>query len=463
MDEHIGLTHKVAEQILQRAHLAQLQAADTAAGTAQRLHNILAQFPALLHKPQAQTNVFQLAESITRMAAKWPQTTWIALNAPDSTAAAPISSAEDPSLLSITQLYLLSLLQRIFSMRTHFTAKQAGRLDEWAEELRARLGGVNGGERVREQVQLIKRQFNSGDPFANLQLAPFTVPGLTQAQLSSKSSSAAAAASSSPSSASSIPFFFLPRTTCPSCHRTQPFYCTFCYEVIHPLAQNKLPQVELSLQIDIVLHPAVLRHKSTALQTLLLVHPRSNIAVHTFPALPAYDPATTVVMFPSDEARTVQQMAKELRALDSGSKLTSVQRVVFLEGTWEEGRRMLAHPKLSSLTALRLDFGGAATSAASASVDSPAASSPSTAFWRYQRFGPSFLSSIEAILHTLMQLDAHGLMPEAAGRAESISSSSLVARSPSRFDNVLWLFAMSYERVRAHYRQNPSLLPPVQS
>ena len=460
MDEHIGLTPKVAEQILQRAHIAQLHDADTAAGTAQRLHNILLQFPTLLHKPQAQTNVFQIAEAVTRSIAKWPQPVWS--NSADSAAATSVSPS-DSTCPSTTQLYLVRLLQQIFSMRAHFTTKQTARLNQWAEELRAQLGD-NGEERIWDQLQCIKLQFNTGNPFANLQLAPFTVPELTHAQLSTKSSTtvtaAAASASSRRSVASSVPFFFLPRTTCPSCHRAQPFYCTFCCEVIHPLALNKLPQVELSLRIDIVMHPAVLRHKSTALQTLLLVHPRSHISVHTFPALPVFDVATTVVMFPSDEAKTVPQIAKDLSAPESGSKLTSMRRVVFLEGTWAEAKLMLAHPKLKSLTALRLDFGSVADSAASESTDSAAPSTPSTAFWRYQRFGPSFLSSIEAIFHTLKQLDAHGLMPVEDNGTGQASS---VAPSPSRFDNVLWLFAMSYERVRAHYRQNSLLLPPVQS
>ena len=249
------------------------------------------------------------------------------------------------------------------------------------------------------------------------------------------------------------------------------------------------------------------RHKSTALQTLLLVRPRSGVSVHTYPGLPVYDPSTTAVLFPSEGALTVRQLAAAIATLaarneptsasstPSGSLISdpapssspspppscpvrSLQRIVFLEGTWDEAQLMLAHPKLQALTQLRLDFGSegshsrgdtspaeAASGSSSASPlsSSPSSASPSTAFWRYQRFGSSFLSSIEAIYHTVAQMQAEGLLLDAASGHAATSpapSSSPLTPSSSPPSHLLWLFAMSHERVRAHYRQNPKLLPP---
>lgn len=314
----------------------------------------------------------------------------------------------------------------------------------------------------------------------------------------------------------------------------------------------QLPRVDLPLAIDIILHPNVVRdpkanaatasiaraashlglfspccnstsslslcvrallpvfqlpHKSTALQTLLLAHPRAS--VHTYPSLPAFDAAHTAVVFPSDRALTVQQLAHRLRSrstapdrgagaaapLDAGAAsdsdpsscvqqqqqpageevcpLVSLGRVLFLEGTWGEAEQMLVHPRLQPLAHLRLDFSAEASISAAeapAGENAAAASCPSTSFWRYQRFGAAFLSSIEAIYHCMKQIseqrvplaDPETVAGTAAPTTTSPAGAAAPASSPHRFDNLLWLFAMAYQRVRAHYCSQPTLLPPVQ-
>lgn len=213
--------------------------------------------------------------------------------------------------------------------------------------------------------------------------------------------------------------------------------------------------------------------------------------------MPQYDARDTVVVFPSERALTVAQIAHHLaNSTDSAQATTPadpstpppplncLRRVVFLEGTWSEAQQMLTHPKLRDLTHVRLDFDAAATdptvetrlaesesapsSSSATSSSTSATSSPSTAFWRYQKFGPGFLSSIEAIYWLFRQMQpfeaqmglSHASSEESASNPAAAASP---ASSPSSYDNLLWLFAMCYQRLQTYYRNQPTLLTPTQA
>jgi hypothetical protein len=568
----------------------------------------------------------------------WDAAAWKALSSSSScdhgsaSDAGPVAAAS----MMMARLYILAMLLQLFFLHpqrtSFFSTKQLQHIETWKGQILARLAaaaaaasplpphGNDGGDHAAEineqalllapvlaHLQRVRADFAALNPFAHLQLAPFTVPGLSRKQLqthsessgnSSSSSSrtggggstvakkktavvdaATAAAVADPPAAvatavDDVPFTFLPRRACPSCGRLQPFYCTHCLRVVHPLAVGRLPQVDLGpslLHIDLLLHANVARHKSTALQLLLLLSPpsgeggeeqqqqpqqqqRSVVTEHVFPGSPLppqslWDAQSTAVVFPSSRALTMKQVAAHLRAqkhvaasiapsssaqatatataaatatttaeaatsfspaspssspsssVPAACTLTSLRRLVFLEGTWGEAEAMLAHhPRLRDLTHVRLDFdcdidesavdsdatpamvttkqqAGPSGTAGPAATTTTATAAPTTAFWRFQRFGASFLSSIEAVYHTLRQMDQHGLMsvsnsaavlpapsPTSSPSSPSSSSSSSCSSgsSSSRFDNVLWLFAMAYERVRTHYASQPMLLPPVQ-
>jgi len=200
-----------------------------------------------------------------------------------------------------------------------------------------------------------------------------------------------------------------------------------------------------------------------------------------------------VVVFPSDfahkKAVTIAQLPGLMReaaadaspSSSSSFPLRSLRRVLFLEGTWEEGAAMAADARLAGLVHVRLDFGiqgstaGAVAEVGSTEEPQPLQQSyfpqqPSTAFWRHQRLGKAFLSSIEAVHATLQQLDQAGLLlpPEETACASTATADSSVQlppqpqpQDPHRFDNLLWLFALTYERVLAYYRAHPQLLPAL--
>lgn len=589
MDEHLGVTSHVAASILAKSTLVPLlHGRATRVGTAQRLQNILALYPRMVEASAHRQRVFEVADAAMRIIAQWTEDAWRRIAAhqqqpqpqqqadcsaegasSDATSHASGMATEHTSDSIVSHLYVLALMHQILALRSAFTPKQVRQMDAWAAALALASRGID----LDAITPTLRAHFLAYDPFRAMRaadadtdtgagtgtMASFRIPGVKPAHVHAKKhqptkpissvaavvaaagghamETAEAAPSSAPSSSGraspdDIPFSFLPRTVCPQCGRSQPFYCTHCYIVLHPAAEGKLPRVHLPLAIDIILHANVLRHKSTALQCLLLGQPRSQVRVHTFPAIPllsstagmpaatattaatppragdayAYAPATTAVVFPSERALTIAELARRMTttphrsgidanqstangpplatagaeavATTATPPLASLQRVIFLEGTWDEAETMLQHPSLRHLTHLRLDFASpsadhseaatAAASASSASSDSVAVASspaapappPTTAFWRYQRFGAGFLSSIEAIYHTLQQYHPYRAQLTPPPKEEEDAPPAAGGTTGASYDNLLWLFAMSYDRVRAYYRSHSRLLPP---
>ncbi len=476
MDEHFGLTANVASDILKKQLCTLLRDPATRAGICQRVHNAVVQFPQLLDKSSTiQKNLFQAAELLHSMLTKWKPHTWqlFAHEGADAANHLPTYAQHAGLLLLLFQLTL---------HRAHFSAKQQPCLLEWQTAALSHLDGVvAGGSKghdaagyAQHLLSQLRGDFFARKPFKAFHLAPFTIPP------------SAAASSAPPPSPSQFPLLTggllttLPRTPCPSCGACQSFYCSACLLVVHPLARSALPRVPLPLEVGIILHANVPRAKSTALQAVLLGFPRERASVYTWPQVdPQHlNPEDTVVVFPSDfedkKAVTIEQLAAQLRArqgdaataaaasIDAADSpptaafpLRSLRRVVFLEGTWEEAGVMARDHRLRSLVHVRLHFDGSGSG------------QPSTAFWRFQRLGSAFLSSIEAVHATLTQLDAAGLLgdsrdDEGTGVTPASSASSSSSSAPhQRFDNLLWLFALTYERVLAYYRSHPQLQPAL--
>jgi hypothetical protein len=122
-------------------------------------------------------------------------------------------------------------MQLILSRRSSFSAKQQARFDEWSPVVRR--------ADASDLVRSVRKRFFELDPFADMRLAPFRIEGLKQSHLhpNKKGDTSASAATST---AEDVPFAFLPRSACSKCGRTQPFYCTYCYIVVHEKAKDKV-------------------------------------------------------------------------------------------------------------------------------------------------------------------------------------------------------------------------------
>ena len=416
MDERISLTRHVAARMLAtKPWRALLHSTASRAVAAQRLHNILALFPELLRLPKHRDQLYSLVDVIAASL----------LPALPTTATADVSGATLSSTSPLLfQLYVAALALRVSQLLPSFTPSQ---------QLHVAMSLQPHADRYKPLIEAsllhVRSAFLSERPFSELQLAPHHLTFATarhyQSALhpsrSDKTLTTSSSPPPSPSAPVSVPLSHLPRLPCPRCSTGQPFYCTRCYCLVHPLASSAVPRVSLPFQLHIVVHPRFDRSKSTALHCRLLCA-GDDVAVHEWPHTPPWSDADApYVMWPDEHAVDVAHLTTS----DNTTPPTRRPCVVLLEGTWEQAAAMRRSKRLAHLPSVRL-------------------SDARTRFWRWQDRGASHLSSVEAVYQTAVQWQA----------AEQ-------TRTPHEFNNLLWLFALGWTRVRDYYALHPQLLPPV--
>ena len=136
--------------------------------------------------------------------------------------------------------------------------------------------------------------------------------------------------------------------------------------------------------------------------------------------LPDYDPATTLVLYPSPSA-------VELSDPSIADMLPHVRTVVVIESTWQKGGAVYSDPHLGlhRLQAVRL------------------ASYEST-YWRYQELGRQALCTLEAIYHCCREL--LNIEQQRGG------SERTAAMRGSELDDLLYLYAAQHQRLQTRYQ-----------
>jgi DTW domain-containing protein YfiP len=137
-------------------------------------------------------------------------------------------------------------------------------------------------------------------------------------------------------------------------------------------------------------------------------------SIHEFPDHPAFDPAETVLLFPSDDATPISEL-----------DISKVKRVVFIDSQWNRVNRILPDEKLARLPKVKI-------------------TSYKTHFWRYQQEGADCLSTIEAIYHFYREfhMRAHG-------------------KYDGEYDNLLWYFSFFHGLIQNHYKANQKEFPRI--
>jgi DTW domain-containing protein YfiP len=158
----------------------------------------------------------------------------------------------------------------------------------------------------------------------------------------------------------SIPYTFLNRQKCPKCNKSSLMYCPKCRI---PLCI--VPNVKLPILLDIVHHPKEKINKSTAIHACVLCPQQTTM--WEFPNIPTFNPEETLVLFPSVEAKSLNEI-----------DLKKFRRAVFIDCTWNQTHPIVTHPNIVNLTRIKIQ-------------------NHRTLFWRYQNESPEFLATIEAI------------------------------------------------------------------
>ena len=216
---------------------------------------------------------------------------------------------------------------------------------------------------------------------------------------------------------------------CPLCGNRCAFFCTVCYVPVGAPPNTRVPRLRLPLKVDIIFKDSP--SKSSAIHARVLCPDdvvlvpfgsgrssggsggggggggrgkgrskkrvkRGASSPGPSPAataaaddggLPDYDPETTVLVFPSDDAQTFPSMPP--------ADVGKVRKIVLIDTTWQRAGHILSSPKLKGLPRVKLH-----------------APPPVGRFWRVPTEGVGLLSTIEA-LHLILK-DYTGANPTTA-------------------------------------------------
>ncbi|XP_065114019.1 tRNA-uridine aminocarboxypropyltransferase 1 [Paramisgurnus dabryanus] len=190
------------------------------------------------------------------------------------------------------------------------------------------------------------------------------------------------------------------RMKCSRCGASRMFYCYSCCALVG-LDPHDVPSVKLPVKIDIIKHPNETDGKSTAVQARLLAP--QDVTIYTYPCIPDLDQSkeNIVLVFPGPDAMTVEKLwdyfsasgqpkPKRLKVEKPNDEAEThtcpIQRVIFIDSTWNQTTRIITDERLQALPSVELK-------------------SRRTCFWRHQRGSPNtYLATIEAIYYFLKDL-----------------------------------------------------------
>lgn len=218
------------------------------------------------------------------------------------------------------------------------------------------------------------------------------------------------------------------------------FFCYTCCSLVGVTVQE-IPLIKLPLKIDIIKHPNETDGKSTAIHAKILAP--GDVTIYTYPCIPDFNKDEVVLVFPGPGAVSVQDMMQCLHAqTDSKSHYTSeepcvkrlkseeiegvthnaenpesgtpeetkglesrvfpLQRVVFIDSTWNQTNKINTDERLQDLLRVELKM-------------------RKTCFWRRQKGKPdTYLATIEAIYYFLKDFHEHCLAQEYNGEYDNL-------------------------------------------
>uniref|UniRef100_UPI003AAF9C26 tRNA-uridine aminocarboxypropyltransferase 1 n=1 Tax=Centroberyx gerrardi TaxID=166262 RepID=UPI003AAF9C26 len=230
------------------------------------------------------------------------------------------------------------------------------------------------------------------------------------------------------------------RLKCSKCGGSRMFFCYTCCSLVG-VNQQEIPSIKLPVKIDIIKHPNETDGKSTAIHAKILAP--SDVTIYTYPCIPEYERDNVVLVFPGPGSVTIQDMMqclhhradnrshdssdepcpKRLRseealgathiaedlgsrtpdeAKGSESRVYPLQRVVFIDSTWNQTNRIITDERLQALLQVELKM-------------------RKTCFWRHQKGKPdTYLSTIEAIYYFLKDYHKHCLAQEYSGEYDNL-------------------------------------------
>jgi hypothetical protein len=225
------------------------------------------------------------------------------------------------------------------------------------------------------------------------------------------------------------------RAACPGCKKKCMFYCPFCCIVVGRPESAVVPAPRLPISFDIIFKDQ--QAKSTGIHAKVLCP--DDVRVVNFPdELPDYDPDTTVIGYPSEQALTLWDMAP--------SELATVRRVLLIDSAWKKSRGIVQHPKLRQLRHVKLH-----------------APPRESRFWRYHGAGDGCVSTVEALRCFVMECDdiarrAPGGAGVTAlgGAAQGEGGVPWLRRCADDAEQLLFFFALQHQYIQERHQADPA-------
>ncbi|XP_036400153.1 tRNA-uridine aminocarboxypropyltransferase 1 [Megalops cyprinoides] len=220
------------------------------------------------------------------------------------------------------------------------------------------------------------------------------------------------------------------RLKCSKCNGSRMFYCYTCFSLVG-VSQQEIPTIKLPIKVDIIKHPNETDGKSTAVHAKLIAP--HDVTIYTYPCIPEYEGERhrVALVFPGPGSLTVEEMSKRLIEIEQKSSLSSqeepcpkrakhdkeakntgspegplrdcpLQRVVFIDSTWNQTNKIITDERLQALVQVELK-------------------TRKTCFWRHQKGSPdTYLATIEAIYYFLKDYHEQCLAQEYQGEYDNL-------------------------------------------
>nr|XP_057945477.1 tRNA-uridine aminocarboxypropyltransferase 1 [Doryrhamphus excisus] len=226
------------------------------------------------------------------------------------------------------------------------------------------------------------------------------------------------------------------RSKCAKCGGSRMFFCYTCCLLVD-INLQEIPDVKLPVKIDIIKHPNETDGKSTAVHAKILAP--GDVTIYTYPCIPEFDKDKVVLVFPGPGAVTVQDIMQCLhertrnpsgepwlkrrkienapaathtaedhesgtadKRKSSESSAHPLQRVVFIDSTWNQTNKISTDERLQDLLQVELK-------------------TRKTCFWRSQKGKPdTYLATIEAIYYFLKDFHEQCLAQEYNGEYDNL-------------------------------------------
>lgn len=188
------------------------------------------------------------------------------------------------------------------------------------------------------------------------------------------------------------------------------YYCPNCYIC---LADEKLvPRVPLPIHVSVLQHPKEKPEKSSIIPARVVAP--HDVNIYRVTALPSgldLDPATTVFLYPTKEAKTLKELGRET--------VKKYKHMVMIDSTWLQVQTFLKIPDMQKLQAVRI-------------------ATEETTFWRYQNVDSTNLATVEALYFFFKEYD------------ECVNGGPGYVYD-GKYDNLLYFYTYQYNLVQERY------------